>query len=60
MEEVRFGMADSWDPYVTTGEKRTGLLGKLGMNEREEVTTAMCPECGELRWFAEFDDEERW
>ena len=57
MEEVKFGMADAWNPYVNTGEKRTGLLGKLGMNERKEVATVMCPECGLIRHYAEFDEE---
>jgi ssDNA-binding Zn-finger/Zn-ribbon topoisomerase 1 len=57
MEAVKFGMADAWDPYVNTGEKRTGLLGKLGTNERTAVTTVTCPECGLIRHYAEFDEE---
>ncbi|PSP54213.1 hypothetical protein BRC74_01550 [Halobacteriales archaeon QH_7_68_42] len=39
MEEVRFGMADAWGPCVHTGEKRAGLLGKLGVNERKDPVT---------------------
>jgi hypothetical protein len=53
METVEFGMSDAWSAYVKTGEKREGLLGKLGMNERAEVDTLMCPECGLLRFFAD-------
>jgi len=53
--QVRHGRR--WNPYVNTGEKRTGLLGKLGMNERKEVTTVMCPECGLIRHYAEFEEE---
>ena len=56
MEEVKYGMNDAWNPYVNTGEKRTGLLGKLGMNERKEVTAVMCPECGLLRQYVEFEE----
>jgi ssDNA-binding Zn-finger/Zn-ribbon topoisomerase 1 len=59
MAEVEFGMDEGWGPgaYVKTGEKREGLLGKLGMNERKELTTVMCPECGMVRHFADFEDE---
>lgn len=55
METVEFGMSDAWNAYVKTGEKREGLLGKLGMNERAEVDTLMCPECGLLRFFADVE-----
>ena len=41
MEEVRFGMADAWGAYVHTGEKRAGLPGKLGVNERRDLV-AVC------------------
>ena len=56
MEEVEFGMDDAWNAHVRTGEKRTGLLGKLGMNERKSLTTVMCPECGLVRHYAEFEE----
>ncbi|MEZ3162818.1 hypothetical protein ABNG03_02490 [Halorubrum sp. RMP-47] len=56
MEEVEFSMSDAWNAHVRTGEKRSGLLGKLGMNERKELTTVMCPECGLVRHDAEFDE----
>ena len=55
MEEVEFSMGDAWNAHVRTGEKRSGLLGKLGMNERKELTTVMCPECGLVRHYAEFE-----
>jgi len=57
MKEVEFGMDNAYSAYVKTGEKREGLLGKLGMNERKELTTVMCPECGMVRHFADFEDE---
>ncbi len=56
MEDVEFGMADAWNPHVKTGEKREGLLGKLGASETKGVTTVMCPECGLVRHYAEFDE----
>ncbi|SDG15964.1 hypothetical protein SAMN04488067_1183 [Halorubrum xinjiangense] len=56
MEEVRFGMGDAWHAYVETGEKRAGLLGKLGVNEHKDLTTVMCPECGLVRHYVEFDE----
>ncbi|QUO48672.1 MULTISPECIES: hypothetical protein [Halorubrum] len=55
MEEVRFGMGDAWNAYVETGEKRAGLLGKLGVNEHKGLTTVMCPECGLVRHYVEFE-----
>ena len=58
MEEVDFGLSEDWNAYVRTGEKRQGLLGKLGMNERKQLTTVMCPECGLVRHYAEFEEEE--
>ena len=56
METVEFGMSDAWQPYVKTGEQKSGLLGKLGINEREEVETLMCPECGLLRFYAAIEE----
>ena len=34
-------MADAWGACVHTGEKRAGLLGKLGVNERKDLV-AVC------------------
>jgi rubredoxin len=56
MEQVKFGMADAWNPYVNTGEKREGLLGKIGMNEHRDVVTVMCPECGLLRQYVDVEE----
>ncbi|MFB6139018.1 MAG: hypothetical protein ABEJ26_01125 [Halosimplex sp.] len=58
MKSVEFVTGDAWNPYVETGEKREGLLGKLGMGETEDVLTLTCPECGLLRFYADPDDEE--
>ncbi len=59
-EPVEFGMSDAWKPHVRTDETREGLLGKLGMNERQEVETVMCPECGLLRFYADIEAEEAY
>ncbi|GAA0550680.1 hypothetical protein ABNG02_04795 [Halorubrum ejinorense] len=56
MEEVEFNMGDAWNAHITTGEKRSGLLGRLGMNERKGLTTVTCPECGLVRHYAEFEE----
>jgi uncharacterized Zn finger protein len=56
MEQVKFRMGDAWNPHVRTGETRTGLLGKLGVNETKDLTTVMCPECGLVRHYAEFEE----
>ncbi|MFC7142058.1 hypothetical protein ACFQMA_19755 [Halosimplex aquaticum] len=53
-------MSDAWKPHVRTDETREGLLGKLGMNERQEVETVMCPECGLLRFYADIEAEEAY
>lgn len=57
MESVEFGMSDAWNPHIKTGEKREGLLGKLGVDETEDVVTLMCPECGLLRFYADVDED---
>ena len=56
MNQVEFDISDAWNAHVATGEKRLGLLGELGMNEPKGLTTVMCPECGLVRHFAEFDE----
>jgi rubredoxin len=56
MEEVEFSMGDAWNPHVRTGETRSGLLGKLGVDETKDLNTVMCPECGLVRHYAEFED----
>ncbi len=48
-------MNDAWKPDVRTSKSRGGLLGSLGMNERKEVVTAMCPECGRLLFHAKVE-----
>jgi len=53
MEPVTFGMTDAYQPHVKTDERRGGILGRLGMNEKREVTAVLCPECGLVRLYAE-------
>ena len=57
MEPVKFGMTDATKPYIRTDEQREGILGKLGLTEKQDVTTVMCPECGLLRFYAETVEE---
>jgi rubredoxin len=56
LETVDFGMQDAWSPHVRTGEKKDGLLGKLGVNETTSVDAGMCPECGLVRLYAALED----
>jgi ribosomal protein S27AE len=58
LEEVTFSLSDAYSPHVKTGEKREGLLGKLGASERFDVETLMCPECGRLAFYADLESEE--
>lgn len=37
---------------VVLDEPRDDLLGKVGMNERRDVETFRCPQCGLLRLYA--------
>jgi len=57
IEKVDFGVSEDWNVSIRTGEKREGLLGQLGMDERKELTTVMCRECGLVRHYAEFEEE---
>jgi hypothetical protein len=56
METVKFGMADAYQPHVTTDEPRGGLLGSLGAKEKLDVASLMCPECGLVRLYADIDE----
>lgn len=38
-------------------ENREGLLGKIGVKQRFEGQTYVCPECGLARLYAELDEE---
>jgi uncharacterized protein with PIN domain len=53
LEPVEFGMSDAYNPHVRTGERREGLLGKLGVDERRSVSALLCPECDRLLWYAD-------
>ena len=39
-----------------SGECREGLLGKLGLNQRYDGYTVVCPECGLARLYADVAD----
>lgn len=56
MDPVEFGMNDAWNPHVRTGEKREGLLGKIGVEEQTPVETFMCPNCGLVRQYADVEE----
>ncbi|MFB6150867.1 MAG: hypothetical protein ABEJ40_03585 [Haloarculaceae archaeon] len=56
LADVEFDTTRGGTPRVATGEKRDGLLGTLGVDERREVTTVMCPECGLIRHYAAVEE----
>jgi len=53
---LKAGLSEFLSPYVTTDERREGLLGRLGANEQRPVKTVMCPDCGLLRQYADLKD----
>ena len=56
MEEVEYRVGANQNLQVATGEKKDGLLGKLGVGYWTDLTVVMCPECGLVRKFADFED----
>jgi len=56
MEEVDFRVSGFETPQIVTGESREGLLGRLGVDEHKDLTTVMCPECGLVRHYADFEE----
>ena len=55
MHEVEMQTGGGYKTQILTGESREGWLGKLGVNERKEVETLACPECGLLRQYVDPD-----
>lgn len=53
MERVKVQTGDGFGLNVKTGEKRSGLLGSLGVKESRKVSPRACPECGLVRLYAE-------
>ena len=53
MERVKIQTGDGFGLKINTGEKRSGLLGSLGMTESRDVSPRACPECGLVRLYAE-------
>lgn len=53
MDGVTFRTAEATTPHVRTEEPRDDVLGTLGLPDRREVSTKMCPECGLLRHYAD-------
>jgi len=56
MEDVDFRVAAYEGPEVSTGESKSGILGKLGAEEWHDLTTVACPECGLVRHYADFEE----
>lgn len=56
MGEVEFRMSNAYQPNVKLPERSEGILGSLGVKERRDVTTFMCPECGLIRFYAEVEE----
>lgn len=49
MEQITLRDGSGMRLTASTGEKKEGLLGKLGVSESAAVETVACPECGLLR-----------
>jgi len=55
MGEVNFQMSNAYHPNVKLPERSEGILGSIGVKERRDVSTVMCPECGLLRFYADLE-----
>ncbi|PSQ52532.1 hypothetical protein BRD20_06750 [Halobacteriales archaeon SW_8_65_20] len=51
MESVTLQTNGGYELQVISEEKRGGILGSLGMNERLDIQPVACPECGLLRTY---------
>jgi hypothetical protein len=56
MEEMTLRSTGGHGLQVVSDENRDGLLGKLGVNQRSDVATFVCPECGLVRQYADLDE----
>ncbi|PSQ57924.1 hypothetical protein BRD18_07065 [Halobacteriales archaeon SW_7_71_33] len=41
---------------LRTDDRQEGLLGRIGVHERLDVTAHVCPECGLVRWYADVEE----
>ncbi|MCU4799086.1 hypothetical protein OB920_01695 [Halobacteria archaeon HArc-gm2] len=57
LQTVSFGMKvgvnDAWSPYVKTERTSGGLLGTLGISEKNDVDAHLCPDCGRVLLYAD-------
>lgn len=42
---------------LRTEERRSGVLGSLGVTRKLPVDAFVCPECGLVRWYADLEEE---
>ncbi len=56
MEEMKLQTGGGYVMQFISDENKEGILGKLGMNQRYDATTYVCPECGLARIYADLDE----
>lgn len=56
MESVTLRTNGGYELQVVSDEKRGGILGSLGMNERFDLEAVACPKCGLLRTYVDKDE----
>jgi len=56
MEEMKLQTGGGYQLQFVSEESKEGILGKLGMNQRYDGQTYVCPECGLARLYADIDE----
>jgi rubredoxin len=57
MEEMTLQSGGGYNLSFVSDENREGILGKLGMKQRFDSQTYVCPECGLARLYADVDED---
>jgi hypothetical protein len=56
MEEMTIQTGGGYHFQFVSDETKEGLLGRLGVNQRYNSQTYVCPECGLARLYADIDE----
>jgi len=56
MEAMKLQTGGGYHVQFISDENKEGLLGKIGMNQRYDGQTYVCPECGLSRLYADIED----
>ncbi len=56
MEEATVQTTGGHRLQLVSEESKDGLLGTLGVNERHDLRTVVCPECGLVRTYADVEE----